>query len=80
MGCKHFPRTYFLRRPSVSVTQFQNWRFEAHSGLRLLTQSKIDLDTPDLKALQAVLAPKKLNTFQDKEKDPSFWEASGTGF
>ena len=40
-------------------------------------KQKIDLDTPDLKALQAVLAPKKINAFEDKEKDPSFWEASG---
>ena len=46
------------------------------SSFLLLTHSKVDLDTPDYKALSAVLAPKKINAFADREKDPSLWEAS----
>ena len=52
----------------------QKIEFGNKVGLGGLLIWAIDLDTPDLKALQAVLAPKKFSAFADKEKDASYWE------
>ena len=74
----NFPSSFLFRCLQSPGLCFEISSSKSYPVHQTLTKSKIDLDTPDLKALQAVLAPKKLNAFEDKEKDPSFWEASRT--
>jgi len=57
----------------------QKIEYANSQGLGGLLIWAIDLDTPNLDAMQALVYPKSLNAFNDKTTDTSYWQSATMG-